>query len=147
MSENDKALVERLRQAATFGGELGTFHCPPDLTARIIEALTAAKDAESKATIKCWTHEIREPGCAKCQGETAHPPSPPTADVADKDRIAALEAALRDLIQYADLMPKKTPAAGSCVTEHSFTISAGAIWGLDLCVQRASATLEKPDGE
>ncbi len=43
---------------------------------------------------------------------------------------------LNELLNYADLMPKKTPVAGSCSTEHPFTITAGAIWGLDDLVGR-----------
>lgn len=59
---------------------------------------------------------------------------------------AGLRKALADLIEYADLMPKKTPAAGGCSTIHQFEISAGAIWGLDERVKKARAALQSQPG-
>jgi hypothetical protein len=54
---------------------------------------------------------------------------------------AEMREAAQELLTYADLMPKKTPAAGSCATAHSFEIEAGAIWGLDLCCTKMRQAL------
>lgn len=53
-------------------------------------------------------------------------PSPPAMD----REAGWMRVAAQELLTYADLMPKETPAPGHCSTEHDFKIQAGAIWGL-----------------
>ena len=55
--------------------------------------------------------------------------------------VVALVKQVEDLLIYADLMPKKTPAPGACSTEHDFRISAGAVWGLGERVTKTRAAL------
>lgn len=69
------------------------------------------------------------------------PASPEQADQADVLREAASE-----LLRYADLMPKETPAAGGCSTTHNFAIDAGTIWGLSERADRLRAALKAQEG-
>jgi hypothetical protein len=51
--------------------------------------------------------------------------------------LSRVREALERLIEYADLVPKETPAAGGASTEHNFKIAAGVIWTLDQRVEEA----------
>ena len=53
---------------------------------------------------------------------------------AARDRILHLaqeNERLRAVVDAARLMPRRTPAAGGCSTEHNFKIEASTVWALD----------------
>jgi hypothetical protein len=52
---------------------------------------------------------------------------------------------LREVAEAARQMPRATPAPGGASTEHTFTISAGAVWTLDRALQQLDAALQGPE--
>jgi hypothetical protein len=96
-----------------------------------------------KATVAVWDKAM----CCHCteQPWVLRTAKPEEARIEDTEHVGYVDAevdqrgdfvlvprgALDELIRYADLMPKATPAPGTCATMHNFSISAGAIWGLD----------------
>lgn len=114
--------------------------------ANLIEALVKEREDHLAAELE-WgrVSEHQQAQLADARGQESmalHLYGDTKADLAAaRVTIGRHEAALKGLIEYADLMPKGTPAAGACSTMHQFSISAGAIWGLDERVKAARQAL------